>query len=55
MSGNLIDRLGLWTMTHLNVDVRVLRHSPFRFYRRREYGGVACVQIGRLMFMKVVR
>ena len=41
MSGNLIDRLGLWTMTHLNVDVRVLRHSPFRFYRRREYGGVA--------------
>ena len=29
MSGNLIDRLGLWTMTHLNVNVRVLRHSLY--------------------------
>lgn len=55
MSGSVMDRLGLWSSVRFSVDVRVLRHSPFRFYRRREYGGVACVQIGRLMFMKVVR
>lgn len=50
----LINRIGLWAATRLGFDIRTLRHSQLRFYRRRDYGGVACVQVGRILFMKVV-